>query len=205
MSEKHGALTPREAYEEQILSYREKGYVLLKKMDACLQEKTEESVIEFVRIFEEPRMEHYILAVTELAYADVLRLITLDEVEKSQKVQFLLNGNSLKELMAVIKKIEFAMWEVEFESGTEAEEKLYERMQCYHVSPEAINQIILAAAIDKRKIYYTLSCIYLEHQEIDSAIRLLELAQRVIPDDPELLQCFEMLCERRGVRGDSMA
>lgn len=199
MSEKNGALVSREAYREQILSYREMGYVLLEKMDACLREKTAESIVEFVRLFEEPDIEHCIFAVTELAYAAILRWITINEVEKNQTVQFVLNGNSVKELIVVIKKLEFAMWEVEFGSGTGAEERLYDRMQRYHASPEAVNQIVLAAAIDKRKVYYTLSCIYLEHQKIDSAIRLLELAGRAIPDDPELLRCYEMLCERRGL------
>lgn len=197
MDEKRDGFVSVEEYRNEVMAYKERGYECLKRMDICLRTKTTETVKELLTIFEEQEMEHYIHAVPELSYACLIQRIMLDEIRRKQVVQFIFNGNSVKELITVIKRIKFALWSVEFEREKGAEQVLYSVTELYHVTPEAMSNIIMTAAMDKRWVYYILSCIYLEHRNIDFAIQLLELAQEEFPNDGKIRECLETLYGRK--------
>ena len=197
VNDKRGVYVSGEEYRNEVMAYRQRGYACLERIDTCLKAKTTDAVRELLAIFEEQEIEHYIYAVPELSYACLIQRIMLDEIRRKQIVQFILNGNSVKELAAVITRIKFVIWNVEFECGEEAEQNLYSVIEAYHVTPEAMSNSIMTAAMDKRWVYYILSCIYLEHHRMDFAIQLLELAQEEFPDDGKLRECLETMYGRR--------
>jgi len=197
MSEKNDCVTSLEQYEKLVLQYREKGHEYLERINGCLAEKSVDSIIEFIRFFGEPEMMlYYVTSLSELSYAHIIAAISADEIQEYQRPIFIFNGNSIAELIDVLKKIEFRMWEVEFEGGATAESKLYAVMQKYNVTPEAMKSIIYVAGMNKRSFYKTLICIYLEKQKIEHAIRLLRYAIDAYADEKELLGLLVQLCEK---------
>ena len=115
-------LTSSEEYREKILNYREKSYEYLKKIDKCLKNRTAASITEFLHIFQEKELlEHCLSCIPELSYAHIFSVITVKEIQKRKEISYLLNGNSVRELTEVLKRVEFRIWELEFERTPEAE------------------------------------------------------------------------------------
>lgn len=192
-------LISQEEYAEHVLRHKEKGYEYLERINACLKNKTGDSVIEFIQIFQEKELvEECISCLQELAYGYIFSIITLAEVRNLKTVQFILNGNSVQELIRVLKQIEFRIWELEFEGGKVAEQRLYDVMQRYSVTPEAMSNIIIVSAMDKCNVYMLLSCIYLEYQKVDDAIRLLRYGLEWFPEDEGLLYVLAQLYRKTG-------
>ena len=192
-------MTSSEEYREKILNYREKSYEYLKKIDECLKNRTAASITEFLHIFQEKELlEHCLSCIPELSYAHIFSVITVKEIQKRKEISYLLNGNSVRELTEVLKRVEFRIWELEFERTPEAENHLYETMQQYFITPEAMSCIIVVSAMDKCDIYLTVSCIYLEHQGTEAAIDLLVYALEWYPEDERILQVLVSLYKKTG-------
>lgn len=192
-------LTSSEEYREKVLNYREKSYEYLKKIDGCLKERTSASIIEFLHIFQEKELlEHCLSCIPELSYAHIFSVITVKEIQKRKEISYLLNGNSVRELTEVLKRVEFRIWEREFDRTPEAERHLYETMQRYFITPEAMSCIIVVSAMDKCDTYLTVSCIYLEHQGTEAAIDLLVYALEWYPEDERILQVLVSLYKKTG-------
>lgn len=193
------SLTTREGYAQHTLKYREKAYEYLARIDECLKKKTVASITEFIHIFQEKELlEHCLSCLQELSYAHIFSIITINEVQRRQEVSYLLNGDTVEELTKVLKKVEFRIWELEFERGAEAEQRLYDVMQQYHITPEAMSSIIIVSAMDKCNTFVTLGCIYLEHQKVEEAMSLLYYALEWFPENPEILQALAQLCRKTG-------
>lgn len=192
-------LTTPEGYAESILKYREKAYEYLTRIDECLKKKTVASITEFLHIFQEKELlENCLSCLQELSYAHIFSIITINEVQKRQEISYLLNGDSTVELTKVLKKIEFRIWELEFEGGLEAEQHLYDEMLQYHITPEAMSSIIIISAMDKCNTFVALGCIYIEHQEVEKAVALLYYALEWFPEDSGILQALAQLCRKTG-------
>lgn len=192
-------LTSSKDYSEKILNYRKESYEYLEKIDACLLHKTTASVVEFLHIFQEKELlEHCLSCIQELSFAHIFSVITIKEIQKQGAYSFLLNGNSVKELTDVLKRVEFRIWELEFDRGAEAELHLYETMRKYYLTPEAMSCIITVSAMDKCDVFITLSCMYLEHQEIEAAVSLLTYSLEWYPKDVRILQVLSQLCRKTG-------
>ena len=143
-------------------------------------------------------LEHCLSCIPELSYAHIFSVITVKEIQKRKEISYLLNGNSVRELTEVLKRVEFRIWELEFERTPEAENHLYETMQQYFITPEAMSCIIVVSAMDKCDIYLTVSCIYLEHQGTEAAIDLLVYALEWYPEDERILQVLVSLYKKTG-------
>ena len=192
-------LTSSEEYREKILNYREKSYEYLKKIDKCLKNRTAASITEFLHIFQEKELlEHCLSCIPELSYAHIFSVITVKEIQKRKEISYLLNGNSVRELTEVLKRVEFRIWELEFERTPEAENHLYETMQQYFITPEAMSCIIVVSAMDKCDTYLTVSCIYLEHGNTEAAIDLLVYSLEWYPEDERILQVLVSLYRKTG-------
>lgn len=125
-------------------------------------------------------------------------VITVKEIQKRKEISYLLNGNSVRELTEVLKRVEFRIWELEFERTPEAENHLYETMQQYFITPEAMSCIIVVSAMDKCDTYLTVSCIYLEHGNTEAAIDLLVYSLEWYPEDERILQVLVSLYRKTG-------
>lgn len=192
-------MTSPEVYKETVSDHREEIQSYLDRIDRCLENKTAASIKEFLYIMQEKDLlENFLWCIPEIAYAHIFSVITIKEVQKRADVCYLLNGNSIKELIRVLKRVEFRIWELEFDKTPEAEQHLYETMQQYYITPEAMSCIIAVAALDKCDVCITLSCIYLEHQEVESAIALLEYSLEGYPEDAGILQALSGLYRKTG-------
>lgn len=198
--EKTGSsLISSEQYNEKILKYREKSYEYLGKINNCLDRRTSASIIEFLHIFEEKELlEHCLFCIPELSYAHIFSVITVKEIQKRKEISYLLNGNSVRELTEVLKRVEFRIWEMEFDRTPEAERHLYKTMQRYFITPEAMSCIIAVSAMDKCDTYLTVSYIYLEHRNTEAAIDLLVYSLEWFPEDERILQVLVSLYKKTG-------
>ncbi len=116
--------TTWEEWYENVGQYQKKAQEYLKEADACLARRTAESIVTFIEIFrDEDILHHYAYSITELAYARIMAAITVDEINHSRVPGFILNGTSVEELTAVLKKLEFALWEAETGGGEAAEQR----------------------------------------------------------------------------------
>lgn len=73
-------------------------------------------------------------------------------------------------LEAIVKRwdqIKFAMWEVEYEFGPEAENRLFELVTKYQISNELLKKLIDSSAIDDKKVYMLLACIFMDHGDVE--------------------------------------
>lgn len=192
-------LVNEEKYKDRIMQKRQKAYEYLKKIDSWLEKKTEDSVASFVQLFFDASFVRvYVPTLTELGYAHLFAFITIEEIQRRQKAQFILNGTSINELIKVLKELEFCLWEVEFQCGEDAEERLYGCMERYRFTPEAIEVVIMAAGMFKRECYLTVALICLEHQKTEEALLLLRYGEEKFPGDTEILGLLIQLCEKLG-------
>ncbi len=185
--------------EDKVLEYREKGYVYLDELDGYLAEKTGSSAMAFIRFFERPEvMECYVPHLAELAYAYIFAVISVEELKKGESSLFILNGNSVKELIILLKQMEFRLWEVEFSCGEDAEQRLYEYICIYQITPAAIKNIIAIAGMHKKECYMKITDVYLDHGETDRAIQMLECGLEMFVGETEFLNALVELCRRSG-------
>ena len=192
-------LTSPEEYKEIVIDHQEEIKQYLKQIDECLKNKTASSITEYLHIMQKKDvLDKFLWCVPEIAYAHIFSIITIKEVQKRADVCYLLNGSSVKELTRVLKRVEFRIWEVEFDRTTEAEQHLYETMQQYYITPEAMSCIIVISAMDKCDVFITLSCIYIDHQDAEGAIALLEYSLEWYPEDERILQVLSKLCRKTG-------
>ena len=199
MTEENKALVSREEYQDKVIKYREKGYEYIRLLDSYLAEKTSASVTAFVQFCQEPEfLAHYVSCLPELAYAHTFAYITFCEAQKNRSPIFIQLGNSIEELTKILKKMEFRLWRVEFEGTKEAEQELYDSIRNYQLSPEVIKTIVAVAAMDRKNSYFTLACIYLEHQEVANGIQMLEYGLEEFPQDVNFLTILVQLYQKLG-------
>lgn len=202
MAEKDIYICTKEYYEERILQYQKKAREYVVRINELIQEKTAASVLEFIQIFGEPEvLAHYVPSMAEFSYAHIIANITVDEVKERNSVNFFMRGNSLEELIEMIQQIKFFLWEIEFECGTDAETRLYEYLSLRKITPEAMSVIIFTGAMDKKKCYLTLACLYLEHNETEYACCILRYGIERLSEAEELTVMYQQLCEKMGTDG----
>jgi len=188
-----------EAYRENSLQYREQGRVYLAEMNQYLANKTVESITAFIEMFDrEGFYEYYVPCLPELSYAHIFAAITVDEIHQIGGPRFILLGKSIEELTVRLKEIEFLLWEIEFTGNKEAEQKLYQYISAYQISIEALCTIVNMGGMNKALCYTFLTCIFLEHNEIKKAIRILRNGVESYPDCKEMLPMLVQLYEKTG-------
>lgn len=196
-------VTSKEMYQELILQYRDKGYEYLRLANECLANKSADAVVKFIRIYQDPDvLKYYVSSLAELSYGHILAAITSDEIQKLQCPHFILNGNSIEELKVILKKIEFRLWETEFGCGEDAEQRLYECIHFYQVTPEALKRVIEVGGLNKKDCYIIFTCIFLDHQELENALRMLEYGLENFPEDGEICRMLVELCGKMGKRAE---
>lgn len=192
-------ITTFERYEEVVLQYRPKAYEYLKKVNECLANKSAENVVQFIQIYQkEEVVKYYVASLADLSYGHIFAAITSDEIQELQCPYFILNGNSVQELQVILKKLEFRLWETELGCGEDAEKRLYEWIQRYQITPEALKRTIEVAGLNKIECYSVLACIFLEHQELENARRILVYGLENYPDDKQYCQMLVQLCQKMG-------
>lgn len=197
MSEINTCVSTREEYQKGNLQYQEKAREYLAQIDTLIREKSADAVTAFIQTFNDPDvLKFYVSTLPEFAYAHVIAAITLDEVQLRGTVSFYVQGSSLDDLIRLLKQIEFRLWEMEFACGDDAEQRLYTFLTEHCITPEAMNRIIFVGGIDKKKCYLVLSCLYLEHGEMEYACQLLHYGTGQFPEDEELGRMYQQLCKK---------
>lgn len=197
--EEETCLTSQEQYEEIIVKHEEKIVEYIQKINDYLKDKTASSISQFLNIMQEKEILKYgILFNEDLAYAYIFSNITEKELQHVGTANYLLNGNSIDELRIVLKKIEFRLWKMEFEQTRQSEMQLYEMMEQFYITPEAMSCIVAVAAMNKTEAYLILSCIYLENENQEAALSLLKCALEWYPSNEEIRQMLSKLCEKAG-------
>lgn len=199
LEDDRNVLLYKSEYLEKIVKYREKGYEYLQEVNQYLSAKNGTSIYAFIQLFQDKKfVQEYVPCLSELAYAHIFACISLEEMQKRNCPRFILNGNSVEELTTVLKKIEFCLWEVEFQCGEDAEQRLYECLERFAITPEAIKTIITIAGIYKKECYFTVAGLFLEHGRKEEAVQILEYGAEEMPKDEELLGTLIQLCKKLG-------
>lgn len=202
MGKKEIYICTREDYEKKVLRYQEVVKQYLARMNELIADKSISSMVQFIRIFEEPGVLSFYVSVSkEFSYAHIIANIIADEAKNRETASFFMQGNSIEDLIHVIKQIKFLLWEVEFACGIEAEVRLYEYLSQHGITPEAMNLIIFTGGMDKKKCYLTLACLYLEHREAEYARCILRYGIERLPEAEELTAMYQQLCEKMGTDG----
>lgn len=188
-----------EMYQKMILQYRGKAMEYLEQVEKCLANKSADTVVQLIRIYQQPEViQYYVPSLSLLSYGHIVAAITSDEIQKLQGPYFIMNGNSVEELKTIFKKLEFRLWETELGCGQDAEARLYECIQAYHITPEALKRLIEVAGLNKKECYSVLACIFLDHQELENARRILAYGLENYPDDEEYCRTLVQLCQKMG-------
>lgn len=194
-----GFITSSEEYEEVILKYREKGYEYLEELRECLTNKTADSIRRFLCMYQEGDMLSQCMhSLAELSYGHIFAVITVDEIRKNGRPYFIMQGNSLEELIELLKQIEFALWELEFENNEAAQLRMKNILRCYDVTPSAVKSIITVAGMDKRESFLQIVTIYLEDEQWDNAVALMECAVEYFPEDREIIDMLDTIKQKLG-------
>lgn len=194
-------IVTEEMYQEFILQYRKKAGEYLAQVDQCLANKSSDTVVQLIRIFQQSEVvQYYVSSLPLLSYGHIFAAITSDEIQKLQCPYFIMNGSSVEELRIIFKKLEFRLWETELGCGQDAEARLYEYIQMYRITPEALKRTIEVAGLNKKECYSVLACIFLDHQELENAKRILEYGLENYPDDEGYCQTLVQLCQKMGRR-----
>jgi hypothetical protein len=153
-----------EGYSRNVLQYRDKAAEYVERLDKCLAKKTPEAVAEYMSIANEKELrEHCITASQKISYAVIFYVITATELKKRNQACFIAGGNSLEELIKIFKQLEFCLWELEFEGGEQAEQRLYNTVCRYGITAEAIYCVISFASKNKNAIINKIAKIYAAH------------------------------------------
>lgn len=193
------SIASKEDYEEDILQYREKAYEYLNEIDEYIKKKDMESIVTFVRFFEDKEFRRtYMSSIEQLAYAYILAVITANELSSGVRPLFVSNGDSVAELKHLLKRIEFLLWEIEFQVAPDAEALLNAILEEYQVSAEVLKNVITVAGIEKKGCYMTLACLYIENNKTQEAIKLLDYGVAKYPEDENLLRILVQLCKKVG-------
>ena len=96
----------------------------------------------------------------DLTNLHLVAIITSDELRSYSQAFFINNGTTAKEFDDIMKQIRFRMWEIEFEETKMAEQKLWDLLIRYNITPEAMKTIIQVFAMNQLKFYQTLLCIW---------------------------------------------
>lgn len=153
-----------EGYSRNVLQYRDKAAEYVERLDKCLAKKTPEAVAEYMSIANEKELrEHCITASQKISYAVIFYVITATELKKRNQACFIAGGNSLEELIKIFKQLEFCLWELEFEGGEQAEQRLYNTVCRYGITAEAIYCVISFASKNKNNIIIKIAKIYAAH------------------------------------------
>jgi hypothetical protein len=153
-----------ESYSKNVLQYRDKAEEYIARLNNCLQRKTPEAVLEYMNIANEQELrEHCITASQKLSYAVIFYVITATELKNRSQACFIAGGNSLDELIKIFKQLEFCLWELEFDGGEQAEQRVYDTVCRYGITAEAMYCAISFASKDKNNIINKMAKIYSEN------------------------------------------
>jgi hypothetical protein len=153
-----------ESYSKNVLQYRGKAEEYVERLDKCLASKTPEAVWEYMNIANERELrEHCITANQKISYAVIFRVITSAEIKKRKQACFIAGGNSLDDLVKIFKQLEFALWELEFDGGEQAEQRLYDTILRYNITEEAVYCAMAFASKNKNDMVKKVSEIYSAH------------------------------------------
>jgi hypothetical protein len=153
-----------ESYSENVMQYAGKADEYVARLDKCLKQKTGQSILDFIDIVSEDEFrEHCIIASRKTCYAVIFSLITTQEIKRGSEYYFLLNGNSMDELVKIFKQLEFSLWELEFEGDGQAQQRVYDTVCRYGITAEAMYCTISFASKDKDNIINKVAKIYTEH------------------------------------------
>jgi hypothetical protein len=153
-----------ENYSKNVLEYRGKAAEYVERLNMCLSKKSVKSVINFVDIIgEEHERAHCMSANRNYYYAVILSCITTEELKRRRTCYFLFNGNSLDDLVKIFKQLEFALWELEFDGGEQAEQRLYDTIIRYNITAEAMYCAMAFASKNKNDMVKKVSEIYSAH------------------------------------------
>jgi hypothetical protein len=153
-----------ENYSKNVMAYRDKAAEYVERLNGCLGQKTLRSVIDFIDIATQDEVRsHCILANRKLYYAVIISLILAEETKRRRTYYFTFNANSLDELVSIFKQVEFSLWELEFDGGEQAEQRFYDTVCSYGITPEAVYCVISFASKNKNETIDKAAKIYSAH------------------------------------------
>lgn len=150
----------KQDWMNDIGQYKQKAGEYIEKLNGYLANKNVDTVVSYIKFFQDRQvLEHYTGCSTDLAYAYIFAVVSVDEINKRGGVRFVFAGNSVLELVAKFKEIEFALWENEFEIDGAAV-RLWELISVPFVTPELLKAAIFVSSIDKKKMFELVADVY---------------------------------------------
>lgn len=187
----------REEYEVQYGRKHQRAEQYLTELNDCIRQHSQEGITRYLSYYNQKEfLEEYKAVRQEFEYGHVIAVITVNEWNRGIRPLFMDQGDTLQELITIIKQIQFALWEVMFSCGEDAEERFYQRMKKYSLSVEALKVCLSCWATDVKMAYGNVVCICLDHGEYVLAVRLLQAALELYPKDSEFTAVLQQLSAR---------
>lgn len=194
------SLISKEKYYEERMQYWEKCDAWIEEINRYFEEQTMDNIKNFLSLMKREDVCKYgVNTRAELAYANLLQVITVGEINVYGQAKLLSMGNSLEQLAKVIKEIEFCMWELEFVGDAESENRMKECILMCQVTPITLRWLLQVAAVEKQKVCLQLAYLFLTVDKIQEAILLLQYGVDDYPHDKELLRMLIELCKSLGL------
>ncbi len=194
MADERSSICKRETYQENIGKYLKKAEAYTKLIDELIRKKPVSAIADIIHIFQEPEvLTGHLYVLPEFCYSQIIEIITVDEVKKNGMASLFMQGNSLDELIRIIKQIEFRLWALEFVCGEDASDRLFMYLTKHQITLEALRTIIFVGGMEKQRCYLALACMYLEHGMAEQAVQLMEYGIEDYPMDRNLKDAYVQL------------
>lgn len=169
MSKQSSLYTTKNDWMNDIGQYTAKAKEYVEQLDHFLEVKTSDNVVAYITLFQDKAvMEHYVGCSTDLAYAYIFAVVSVDEINRYGGIRFLFAGQSVAELIRKFKEIEFALWELEFEVENAAM-RLWQEIDVPYVTPQLIKSAILVSSMDKSLMFTKVIQLYKQYGNVQYA------------------------------------
>lgn len=177
---------------------KEKGRVYLEQIEMKLKEGTAQAREELLKMFQNQDFIETYKAKTEMAYLIVIMQIYEREVQNGERRTILDMGDSYEAIRRKLLDLKFILWRIEFAKDVRGEELLLEFIHNNQATPDMIQCIVHTSIVDESKVLVELSDLFIAHNMLRYAFRILEYLDDLEPGNEMVLCILAELCGRVG-------
>lgn len=124
--------------------------------------------------------------VDELAY--VLQAVQIYEYEKSAECSKTIfeQSDTVEQLIVYLTSARFLIWHILFETGDDAEDRLWDFLEEHQTSVWTIYQLVGVTEINRVDMMVRMACMYMDRRKLKEAGILLQGALKLSPEDESI-------------------
>ncbi len=172
--------------------------IYMKEIEQRLKEGTEQAREELLHMFRNEEFIETYKSKTEMAYLIVIMQIYEREVQFGEKRTILDMGDSYEIIRSKLFELKFILWKIEFAKDVRGKELLLEFIRTNQATPDMIQCIVHTSTADESKVLVELSDLFIAHNMLRYAFRMLEYLDDLEPGNEMVLCILAELCARVG-------